>query len=395
MSRPRKGRRVRRIALVTGTRAEFGILTHVAEAVRRRPGFELQLVVTGMHLLKRFGRTIEQIRAAGWPIAANVRMQSGRDDPSEAPPAVGRGITRMARAFKRLDSDVVLVTGDRIEAFAAAAAAAVGQRVLVHLHGGDRALGITDDMLRNAITRLAHVHLAASRDAVQRLKRMGEAPWRIHRVGAPGLDAIRFLRQRVRAEPRQARQCLNTLLGELAATPYALIVHHPLSRPTRIERTTMERIFKAVRDCGLSGVVICPNSDPGHEGIFQAIERIEGRPGWRVFRSLPREHYLRVALAAAVLVGNSSSGIIESASLGINAVNVGSRQSGRLRCGPGVQDCGESATAIKVAIRRALHRRKPAHARSLYGDGRASERIADVLERLIIAPELLAKELTY
>ena len=395
MSPHRAGRPIRRVAVVTGTRAEFGILAPVARALQQHARLELQLIVTGMHLLKRFGATIDQIRSAGWPIAATVRMQSGRDDPSEAPNAVAKGIAGMARAFERLDSDAVLVTGDRIEAFAGATAASVGQRLLVHLHGGDRALGITDDMLRNAITRLAHVHLVASRDAARRLKRMGECGRRIHRVGAPGLDEIHPLRRRIRADRAGSEARLRTLLGDLDGAPYALIVQHPLGRAARIERSVMERIFKAVRTCKLAGVVICPNSDPGHEGIFQAIERIEGRAGWRVFRSLAREDYLRVAMGSAVLAGNSSSGIIESASLGIHAVNIGPRQSGRLRCGPGVVDCDESAPAITSAVRKALARRRPAATRSVYGDGRASKRIADVLERLIISPELLAKELTY
>jgi len=157
----------------------------------------------------------------------------------------------------------------------------------------------------------------------------------------------------------------------------------------------MGNILRVVQRAGLAGVVIYPNSDPGHEGILRAIREIETKSGWRVFRSLIREDYLRLTAHAAVLVGNSSSGIIESASLGVNVVNVGFRQKGRLRCGPGVIDCAESSTAVARAIRRALARPRPSPGRSVYGRGQASQHIADLLERLIITPEILLKELSY
>ena len=157
----------------------------------------------------------------------------------------------------------------------------------------------------------------------------------------------------------------------------------------------MRNIVAAVEGCGLAGAVIYPNSDPGHEGIIRVIRDLEPKSNWRVFRSLVREDYLRLVYRSAVLVGNSSSGIIESASLGVSAVNIGPRQTGRLRCGPNVLDCGESASTIERAIRRALNRRRPMPGRSVYGDGRASGRIADVLARLIITPALLLKEMAY
>ena len=139
-----------------------------------------------MHLLPKFGRTINDIRRAGWRVDATVRMQSGRDAADEEPIALSRGIAGIARALDRLKADMVVVLGDRIEAFAGACAAAAGRRFLVHVHGGDRAAGDIDDSLRNAISRLAHLHLVASQDAAERLQRMGEPTWRVRRIGAPG-----------------------------------------------------------------------------------------------------------------------------------------------------------------------------------------------------------------
>jgi UDP-N-acetylglucosamine 2-epimerase (non-hydrolysing)/GDP/UDP-N,N'-diacetylbacillosamine 2-epimerase (hydrolysing) len=385
----------RRIAVVTGTRAEFGIVEAVVRELSRRRSLDPKLIVTGMHLLPKFGRTIDHIRRSGWRVDATVRMQSGRDDPSEEAVAVGRGVAGIARALDRLGCEIVIVLGDRIEALAGACAAAVGRKVLAHIHGGDRATGTVDDALRNAITRLAHVHLVASKDAADRLRRMGEQPWRIHLVGAPGLDGIRRFCEAEQVNRRASDLRLHAILGPIADRPYAVVAQHPLARSARQEGGTMRNIIAAVERCGLAGAVIYPNSDPGHEGIIRVIRGLERKPNWRVFRSLVREDYLRLVYRSAVLVGNSSSGIIESASLGVNAVNVGPRQTGRLRCGPNVLDCGESASAIERAVRQAINRGRPVPGRSVYGDGRASGRIADVFERLIISPALLLKEIAY
>ena len=391
-----KARRAkRRVAVVTGTRAEFGILEEILRELGRRPSLDPKLIVTGMHLLPKFGRTIDHIRRAGWRVDATVRMQSGRDDAADEAMAVGRGVAGIARAVERLGCEMVFVLGDRIEAFAGACAAAAGRKILVHGHGGDRAAGTVDDALRNAITRLAHVHMVASQDAADRLRRMGEQRWRIHRVGAPGLDGIRRFRDAQRADPRGDNLRLHTLLGPIADRRYAVVAQHPLGRPAACESAAMRDIVTAVERNGLAGVAIYPNSDPGHESIIRIIRGLERRPNWCVFKSLVREDYMRVLSRSVVLVGNSSSGIIESASLGVNAVNVGHRQEGRLRCGPSVIDCGESLSAVVRAMRLAMRRPRPAPRRSVYGDGRSSRRIADVLERLIITPSLLLKELAY
>ncbi|HOB73479.1 MAG TPA: UDP-N-acetylglucosamine 2-epimerase [Phycisphaerae bacterium] len=377
----------RRIAIVTGTRAEFGLLEPVLRAVTARPRLRAQLIVTGMHLLPKFGRTIDHIRKAGWRVDAAVPMQSGRDDARSEATALARGVAGIAQALDRLRSEIVVVLGDRIEAFAGACAAVTGRRVLAHIHGGDRGTGDIDDMLRNAITRLAHVHLVASRDAAERLRRMGEPPERIHKVGAPGLDDIRQFREKFREKAAETSAPLER--------PYALVIQHPLGRSGRRESATMRAILAGVEAHGLRAAIIYPNSDPGHDGIIQVIQRWKNRPGWRVFRSLPRGEYLRLASLAAVMVGNSSAGIIESASLGLNAVNIGPRQEGRLRCGPNVIDCGESSAEIRRAIAAALARPRPRPGRSVYGDGRAGEHIAAVLERLIISPRLMRKSLRY
>jgi len=365
------------------------------QAINDRSGLEARLIVTGMHLLKKFGRTVDQIRKDGWNVDATVKMQTGRDSAAEEPAALARGISGIAREVDKLKCDIVLVLGDRIEAFAGACAAAVGRRVLAHIHGGDRAVGDVDDSLRNVISRLAHIHLVASQDASDRLKKMGEMPGRIYRVGAPGLDNIRRLMQMEKKFPRQRRSWLQDRLGSITERAYAVVLQHPCGLGTDKETITMRRIVQAVEKCGLNGVAIYPNSDPGHDGIIREINLLNARKNWRVFKSLPRDDYLRIVHSAAVLVGNSSSGIIESASLGVNAVNIGPRQAGRLKCGPGVIDVQQNPQAIVRGIRKALKMPPPKSGKSVYGDGKSSPKIAKILEGLIITPGLLRKKFSY
>jgi GDP/UDP-N,N'-diacetylbacillosamine 2-epimerase (hydrolysing) len=222
---------------------------------------------------------------------------------------------------------------------------------------------------------------------------MGESPDRIHLVGAPGLDAIRQFRKS--QTTRAARRRLAELLGPVADQPYAVVVQHAFGRATAVEAKVMRAVIDAVQRSGLAGVAIWPNSDPGHDGIIRELRYLAGRPGWRVFRSLVREDYLRAVQRAAVLVGNSSSGIIESASLGVCAVNIGSRQEGRLRCGKNVIDAGESPAAITQAIKAALGGPRPDPDRSVYGDGRAGERIAGILKRVSVGANTCRKALSY
>ena len=371
------------VAVVTGTRAEFGILRPVIDAMMARPELDVRLIVTGVHLLKRFGRTIDQIRAAGYRVDATVRMQTGRSLGEEAA-ALGRGVSGIDRVLDDLACDAVMVLGDRIEALAGACAGIAARKAVLHIHGGDRAPGDIDDQVRNAISRLAHVHLVASADAAKRLGRMGEPTERIKVVGAPGLDQIRAWRT---AGGRPCKYC-----GEQG---YAVLLQHPIGRSDAVEATVAKRIAAALNRRELPVVAIYPSSDPGSNGIVGVLDRQGKRPDWVVLRSLPSEVYLSTLAGARVLIGNSSSGIIESASLGVNVVNVGPRQAGRLRCGPNVIDADETDRSIRAALDKTLARPRPRPSQSVYGDGRAAERIARIVARLRVSRTLLRKDLQY
>ena len=373
----------RRVAVVTGTRAEYGLLRTVMDAIERHRRLELQVVVTGMHLLKKFGHTIDEIVADGWRIGLRTPMQAGDDRPLDQTFGLARGIVGMSRYFERAGTEVVVVLGDRIEAMAGALAGVTSGRILAHIHGGDVAPGHLDEGLRHAITKLAHIHLAATRQAARRIIRMGERAEHVHFVGAPGLDHLyEFLAQRP-AQPKSAS---------------ALVLQHPSGRPPAREQRTMSAILRAVDNAGLEPIVIYPNSDAGHTGIIAAIEsaaRKRRRVPLRTERSVPREEYLRLLADARVLVGNSSSGIIEAACAGTPVVNVGDRQRGRQRSGPSVVDCGETYAAIRAAITAALKRHPHLGGRTCYGDGQAGQRIADIIADTPINDALRRKQITF
>jgi len=359
----------RSIAVITGTRAEYGLLRSTLEAINSHKSLKLQVVVTGTHLLKKFGFTIKDIQRDGWSISARVSMQRGDDSPLDQAEGLARGVSGIARYLQRAKTDIVLVLGDRIEAMAGALAGLTTGRLVAHIHGGDVAPGDFDDSLRNAITKLAHLHLTATREARQRVIRMGESPRRAYVVGAPALDRLAELK-------RSKIKDLN-----LQKEKTALIVQHPCGRSAALENRVMSMILRAARAAGLAITCIYPNSDRGHSGIIKAIEEHRRTNGnrFRAVRSLDQDSYLRLLMESDVLVGNSSSGIIEAAMAGTPSVDVGSRQRGREVAGPSVIHAEETPSSVHAAIKKALGMRPITVGRSVYGNGGAGRRIAELL----------------
>lgn len=371
MNSTKRGRSTRRIAVITGTRADYGLLRSTMEAIKKQDNLRLQVVVTGMHLLRKFGHTVDEIVRDGWHIDARVKMQTGDDGPLDQAAGLSRGVLGIAKFLEQARTDIVVVLGDRIEAMAGALAAVTTGRLVGHIHGGDIAPGDFDDSLRHAITKLAHVHLTATRAARQRIIRMGESPDRVHWVGAPGLDRL----VRLAGEAKGPRK----------RTGHALILHHPIGRKPATERRVMNAILKAVEEVRLTRTIVYPNSDRGHTGIVEAIEvhcRRVGNGSIQVVRSLDRDCYLRMLLGADVLVGNSSSGIVEAAGAGTPSVNIGPRQQGRERNGRWVVDADESLASIRGALQKALRKRPIIGRATVYGDGQAGTRIAQILAKL-------------
>lgn len=385
MAGPRSPRRT--IAVVTGSRADFGLLAPVCAAIDNHPRLNLQLIAAGAHLTAHTWRDIE---TAGFTIAHRVRMQkphtTGRAADAQA---LGRGITGFSLAFQSITPDCVLILGDRIEAFAAASAAAVAGFPLAHIHGGDRAEGVADESMRHAISKLAHFHFPATAASRRRLLRMGEPSDRIHRVGSPAIDNLRdttpaedapnliVLQHPVGAAFEQERRWMRATLA--ATTPRATNTNAPHTNANTNTGDPPQRL------------VMAPNADPGSDGIRAAI----ADEGIEPIEHLPRQRWLALLAGADVIVGNSSAGLIEAAALRTPCVNVGPRQAGREKP-RSVIDCDYGKRNVQAALRRALELdlRRMRHP---YGDGRAGQRIADHLATapLPTTPDALRKRNTY
>lgn len=370
----------RNICFVTGTRAEFGLMVRTLAAIRDHPSLQLQLVVTGMHLSKQHGRSIDQIRNGGWSIDAIVPWKS-----TDAPgAATGRAITQLTTVFDRLNSDIVLVVGDRVEGFAAATAAHLSGRIVAHVHGGDRALGQVDDCLRHAITKLSHIHFPATVGSKKRLLKLGEDRWRVHRVGSPGLDGI----IRDAMSSAQLRQTFPTL----ARHKFVLLVLHPTDADEQIEFERAQMVRAAIGS--LPCVVVYPNNDPGYLGITRCWKTL--KPTYVVCPTVDRPTYLGLLRDAAMLVGNSSSGIIEAASFGTPVIDIGDRQSGREH-GDNVYHAAMNRGAIAKAIAGIY---KTSHSKrirgtNIYGESNTADKIVRVLSSTKLDHRLRRKLIAY
>ena len=366
------------------------------EAIRRHPALELQLVCTGMHLDPAHGRSIDTVRAEGWAVDAVVPWGGGHSyngSPDRNAADTGAAMAALAETFRKLRSDVVLVVGDRVEAFAAAAAAHVGHRVVAHVHGGDRALGQVDDALRHAITKLAHVHFPATKRSAERLRKLGENPASIRRVGSPGVDGIRGA-----AAPWQE---IAASFPGLGRRQFALFVLHPTSADPDEEYRRARIAADALRRARIGRAsVVYPNNDPGAAGILRCWDELSAdhslRDTFTFRRDVPRPLFLGLMRDAAVVVGNSSCGIIEAASFGTPVVDIGPRQAGRERS-RNVANVPFKPAAIRWALASAWNGGRPRRCpcANVYGGDGAGRRIADALARTPLNAGLIRKLITY
>jgi UDP-N-acetylglucosamine 2-epimerase (non-hydrolysing)/GDP/UDP-N,N'-diacetylbacillosamine 2-epimerase (hydrolysing) len=383
----------RNVCFVTGTRAEFGLMQSTLRAITNHPKLNLQLVATGMHLDPTHGNGLDSIRQQGWEIDRVVAWRpTGGRAPEPSPQwlarSTGVAITGLADALAELSAEIVLVVGDRVEAFAAATAAHLGGRIVAHVHGGDRAAGQVDDSLRHAITKLAHVHFPATRQSADRLKRLGEDSWRIHHCGSPGIDGIKST-----AAPWPD---IVAAFPHLGRRQYALVVYHPTDPSESVECRRAKLLIDAVLTAGIAKVIIIyPNNDPGAGGIVSAWEKLED-PRVLCQRDVPRPIFLGLMRDAAMLVGNSSSGIIEAGSFGTPVMDVGPRQNGRER-GPNVTHIPFERRPLEGALLKLWNKGhpKPFKSGNIYGGEGAGGKIADVLAGLEISEKLRRKLICY
>lgn len=380
--------RRRRIAAVTGSRADYGILRPVLEAVRADRRLELRLVVTGSHLSRRHGMTVSEIVADRIPIAARAPLPLASDTAPAVCAALAQAVKSLGAAFSRLRPDLILLLGDRYEILAAAAAALPLKLPVAHIHGGDLTAGAWDESVRHAVTKLSHLHFPATPLSAARLRRMGEPAARIHCFGSPGADALR-------AFARIPRARLEAELGTSLRSPVALVTFHPATLRPDLGLSEFRAVLGGL--AGFPGTLVftSPNADLGGAAIDAALRRfLRTQPPGKAaaVRSLGHRRYVSLLALADVMVGNSSSGLLEAPYFRLPAVNVGTRQDGRERH-PNVLDAPASPRAVRAALRRALSHRFRAALNPPPGAARpVAPRIARVLASTPLGEALLRKE---
>jgi GDP/UDP-N,N'-diacetylbacillosamine 2-epimerase (hydrolysing) len=377
----------RKICVVTGSRADYGLLYWTLREIDASPDLDLQLIVTGMHLSNEFGSTIEKIEDDGFDISYRVDMLLSSDSAVGVTKSTGLGMVGFADAYDSLQPDIVLLLGDRFELLAAASAALFAVIPIAHIHGGEVTSGAFDDAIRHSITKMAHLHFTSTKQYQNRVIQLGENPANVFNVGAPGIDHIHRLKLLERKE-------LEEKLGLTLGSSSLLITFHPATLEPGTARRDFKVLLRALDQLeNVSLVFTKANADTEGRSINEMIDGyVESRSNAIAHTSLGQLLYLSTMKEVQGVVGNSSSGIIEAPSLKVGTLNIGDRQTGRVRAGS-VIDCPPTYERICTALELLL---SPEFQIGLsdvvnpHGGGDVSEQIVDVL-KTVIPSDLIKK----
>lgn len=379
----------RKITVITGTRAEYGIFYPVLKAIQEHPKLQLSLIATGMHLSQNHNYTAQEIEDDGFLIDAKVDILFQNNTGAAMAKSVGLGILGMAQALETIKPDIILILGDRGEMLAAAVAGAYMNIPVAHLHGGEVS-GNIDEPVRHAITKLAHIHFPATEESALRIRRLGEEPERIFVVGAAGLDNILN-------EELYSPEYVANNLGLDLEKQILLVVQHPVTTETNDAEIQMRETMEALVELGKQTVLVYPNSDAGSYTMIRIIKEYEHLPFLHTFVNIPHRMYLSLMKVASVMIGNSSGGIIEAPSFRLPVINIGSRQNGRQRAN-NVIDVDYKREEIKEAVFKALGKefqQQVATCLNPYGEGNTGPKAAQILADIKLDPRLLQKQITF
>ena len=362
----------RKICVVTGSRADYGLLRWVMDGIRETSGLELQVTATGMHLSPEFGLTYREIEKDGFHIDCKVEMLLSSDTPSGLAKSMGLGLIGFADALHQLQPDMLLVLGDRFEIFSAVAAAMVARIPVAHLHGGETTEGAFDESIRHSITKMSHLHFVATDEYRRRVIQLGEQPDRVFVVGGLGIDNISKL-------PLLDRSSLEASLGFALASRNLLVTFHPVTLEKATSVQQMHELLAALEPLEDTQLILTmPNADSDSRVLFGMIEKyVAGHPNSHAYTSLGQLRYLSCLRHVDGVVGNSSSGLIEAPSFGKGTINIGDRQRGRLRA-KSVIDCEPDRQSITAALQQLYSSGFQKMLKTVsnpYGDGGASEKI--------------------
>ncbi|WP_274887524.1 UDP-N-acetylglucosamine 2-epimerase [Vibrio harveyi] len=374
----------KKVAVFTGTRAEYGLLFWLLKDIQSDPDLTLQLLVSGMHLSPEFGETYKQIEKDGFSIDEKIEILLSSDSAVGTAKSMGLGVLGFADALSRLAPDVLVILGDRFEALAAAQTAMILRIPIVHLHGGEITEGAYDDAIRHAITKLSYLHGTSTEEYRQRVIQLGESPERVKNIGAIGLD---HLKRASFMDTQELSESLNFSIDK----PYFLVTYHPVTLGEEAPEESFQALLDALDTFPDHQVILTyPNADDGGRRIIPMLEEYARSNPERVLAipSLGQVRYLSAVKHAAAVIGNSSSGIIEVPAFDVPTVNIGSRQKGRLAA-KSVLNAAATKESIGNAISLAVSRKYKAENENIanpYGQGDSSKQVIEMIKGLDFEP---------
>lgn len=368
---------MKEIAVITATRAEYGLLKPVILALQASPAFRVSVLVTGTHLSETFGYTVREIEQDQIPIAARIPILSASDSPRGVSQTMSNALLGFSAYFEAHRPDAVMVLGDRYEILAVCCAAMNARIPILHLHGGETTQGAIDEAIRHSITKMSFLHFTSNAQHRKRVIQLGEQPDRVFDVGAPGVENALHL-------PLLTKEELAQSIGFPLKRSYAIVTFHPVTLENASPEQQLSELFAAMDTFDLDYIITKSNADAGGQAINRAIDTYaKMRSNVAAFDSLGLVRYLSAVKYSAAVIGNSSSGIIEAPSFGVPTVNIGDRQKGRMQAQSIIQCKPEKADicrAMTLALSKPF-RETAAHVRNPYGDGNTSQKIVSILER--------------
>ena len=378
-----------KISITTGTRSEYGILRELIKEISKSKKLELYLLVTGMHLSKKFGYTINEIKKDKIPIHAKIKMIPSGNTPYDMSVSLGKGIVGFSKIFKKIKPDLNVVLGDRDEALASALAASHMNIPNAHIHGGEISQGI-DEYNRHAITKISNIHFAATKKSKERIIKMGENRRNVILTGSPSIDEIKM--SKISSKHELEKKYLVDL-----DKPLFLLIQHPVTTEFEKSGLQIKMTLDALSKLKNQTIAILPNSDAGNQQIINQLRIFSKKCNFlKVFPNLPRNDYLGFLRYCSALIGNSSSGLIEGSYLHTPVVNIGIRQLGREKDVNVIDVPIFSKSLILNALKKSLKKKnKKIKNSSIYGAGNASKKIVQYLETIPINPQMIRKKLVY
>ena len=374
---------------MTGTRAEYGLLKNIMKAIDQDSELNLQMIVTGMHLSTQYGMTINEIKKDGFRISAVCPIlldYTGRDRNARE---ISIAINEFAKVFSALEPDFLLILGDRYEVFAAATTAMTMNIPIAHIAGGEITEGAMDEQIRHSITKMSHLHFPGADIYAQNIRSMGEESWRIFNVGDSGIENIKLTQLMTQEE-------LKNSLGVEIDGETLLVTYHPVTLELDKVDEQINHVITALEQINRKMIITYPNSDMGGERIILALSEFQKRNNKvHLFKSLGSLRYLSVMKYCGVIVGNSSSALIEAPYLKKPVVNIGNRQKGRLMASNIIQT-DNTVKSIVQGIERAMSlefKKEVSNTKSLYGEGDTSNQIIKILKEVKLDGKLLKKNL--